>query len=751
MKAPFSTLFHLAGMDCPACANTIEIYAKKIEGVSDCHVSYQSATIKLSCESKEILDSCIQNIEKLGYKIKPFANTSKRNENRISSHESLRILWKELCSQNKKKFWKPRHLNQNESQTFSHPTNHRSSSNLVFLGLGAYSISYLICFLIELQFPHAGVYFFDGLTAIFLWPIFKKVIQFFRVKYFFSMELLMSLGIFGALLLQCSKEAAMVLLLYRIGEALEAFASEKATQGLKKIISLIPSNVHLVQNDGIITTIPSTDVAVGQTLLVKTGERFPVDGVIFEGHTHIDESLISGESTPISKISGQQVTAGSLNLETPVKIKSTAVGNEHTAAKLIKLVEEAQETKPRSLKTIEKFTQYYTPFVLCIAILTAIIPPLFLGLSWSIWIYKSLAVLLIGCPCALIMSSPSAISAAIFHASQLGALFKNGISLETLGKVSHIAFDKTGTLTKGHVEMTELVLFNKAISADGLLSLAASLEKISTHPLAKSVVEYAEKRQIPLYRAKQTAATSGVGLEGLVYHNDKDVLVEIRSAHSWEKESLVVDHKINAEILRLTSQGKSVALIFIQGVIHGALGFQDSLRLDAKKTIEHLNEIGLECSLLTGDHKRSAEIIASQLNLKALSELLPKQKLEAIKSLQQNHIVAMVGDGLNDAPALATAHVGLAMAHGTDISLHQAQVIITNPSLLVIPDVIKLSRQATFIVKQNIFLAIFLKVLFLAYTYFGDASLWFAILADTGTTLGVILNSLRLLKVKKYF
>lgn len=599
---------------------------------------------------------------------------------------------------------------------------------------------FFLAFLIDLYSKKFGFFAFSAVTLFGLYPAAKKLKQYAKIRYYFSIELLLVMACCGAIAIGQSTEAAAVVILFMIGEALESYSTEKARSGVSALASLLPNETTRIMSDGVRKDISTSDIQKGFLLEIKPGSRFPVDGVIKTGTSYVNESLLTGEALPVLKKQGDTVIAGAICLDGVLCMEATNTKQENTVARIVQMVERAQESKSPTMRTIEKFSMYYTPVVIVLGVLVATLPPLFHMGSWHEWFYKALALLLIGCPCALLISTPSAIACGIATASRLGILIKSAYSMETLGKVTWIAFDKTGTLTTGHLTVTDLVSFGP-LSSENILSLAASVEEKSNHPLAKSILNFAKKQNILFAHADQGKTLAGKGSEALV--NDDEVCV-CSPKHAQEHFGLTADQQTKIE--NLQSKAKTVCLVVVNQKPMGLIALSDHLKDDAKESIEKLRQLGIKSIVLTGDHKLSAEALTKTLGIDVRSQLLPEDKWSYIKKLGQQELVAMVGDGINDAPALTAAHVGIAMGSGTDVAMDSAQITITRHHVYALVDAIALSKLTLLNMKQNITIAVGLKLIFLAMTLMGATTLWLAILADTGATVLVTLNATRLLR-----
>ncbi len=485
--------------------------------------------------------------------------------------------------------------------------------------------------------------------------------------------------------------------------------------------------------NNLVQKVKASEILKNQILLVKPSERFPADGIVVEGETSVDESLLTGEIIPVYKKINEKIVAGSLNTESSVKILTTQVGSEHSIARLIQLVQDAQGSKSKTMRSIENFSKYYTPIIFVLGILMAVLPPI-LGLgSWHSSIYKGLAILLIGCPCALIISTPSAIAAGISVATKFGILIKHASALEIIGRVKTMAFDKTGTLTEGKLSVTDVITFSDEYSENEILKLVLSVEQHSTHPLAKSIIQYGKEKNISFYEVTEAKTISGIGVSGKL--NGQTILV-----------SSLQNIEYTAESEALQKQGKTICVLSLNNKTVGLIALQDKLKIGVKHSLNDLKKLKINSIVLTGDNKASAQGILHGLDLEIKAQLLPEHKLNYIREFSQHGKVAMVGDGINDAPALSAADVGIAMGEGTDVAVDSAQIVIANKNISSLVSVVKISRKTLRLISQNIAIAILLKVLFLCLTLLGETTLWMAILADTGATVLVTLNSLRLFR-----
>jgi Cd2+/Zn2+-exporting ATPase len=567
-------------------------------------------------------------------------------------------------------------------------------------------------------------------------------------RFKFDMSTLMTIAIIGAALIGEWGEGATVVILFAISEALERFSMDKARQSIESLMEIAP-NEAIIRRGSQEVLINVKDILIGDIMIVKPGQKLAMDGTVVKGISSVNQAAITGESVPVAKVAGDEVFAGTLNEEGLLEVKVTKYVEDTTLAKIIHLVEEAQAEKAPSQAFVDQFAKYYTPVIVVLAALIAILPPLF-GSDWSEWIYQGLSVLVVGCPCALVVSTPVAVVTAIGNAARNGVLIKGGIHLEQAGALTAIAFDKTGTLTKGEPEMTDIVSFDK--SELELLMTAAAIEKSSQHPLASAIVKKAEKLGLNYHDVlvEELQSLTGKGIKAKVmneiYYVGSPALFEEISATCMNEE-------VTKQISHFQRQGKTVMVFGTALKILCLLVVADQIRESSKEVIRQIHQLGIkETIMLTGDNKRTAEAIGKELGVTEIeADLLPADKLNFIKDLGKKHkSVGMIGDGVNDAPALAAATVGVAMGGaGTDTALETADIALMSDDLNQLPFTIKLSRRALGIIKENITFSLAVKAFALLLVIPGWLTLWIAIFADMGATLIVTLNSLRLLSVKK--
>jgi Cd2+/Zn2+-exporting ATPase len=555
----------------------------------------------------------------------------------------------------------------------------------------------------------------------------------------FSIEMLMTIAAIGAVFIGATEEAAMVVLLFLVGELLEGVAAGKARASIQSLTALVPKSAF-VERDGRLDEVPAETLSVGAVILVRPGDRIPADGVILSGESAVDEAPVTGESTPVRKEVDDTVVAGTVNGSGALRVRVTAAAADNTIARIVRMVEEAQESKAPTERFIDRFSRYYTPGVVVVAALVAVLPPLLSGGSLDEWIYKGLAILLIGCPCALVISTPAAIAASLSAGARRGLLMKGGAVLENVGKVTAAAFDKTGTLTEGKPKVTDIVGFGR--SEAEVLRLAAALEQGSSHPLARAILERSTADGVAIPNIATVNAVGGKGLEGTV---EGIALFFGSPKAAAERTPMTADEK--ARVAALNDEGKTVSVLVAGGVMAGAIAMRDEPRPDAAAGVKALTDAGLRVVMLTGDNRRTAEAIGRQFGMEVRAELLPEDKQRIVRELKaEGFNVAKIGDGINDAPALAAADIGIAMGGGTDVALETADAAVLHGRVGDVAAMIRLSRSTMRNIVQNITIALGLKAVFLVTTIIGVTGHWPAILADTGATVLVTMNALRLLR-----
>ncbi|WP_210483071.1 heavy metal translocating P-type ATPase [Microvirga antarctica] len=723
MTEAVATRYRVSGMDCGACAAKVETAVRRLPGVEDVSVSATAGTMVVRHGADaHLLPAMTSQLRSLGYGLAPASREEAPSHAEAHGHDHDHD---------------HTHHHDHDSDTDSRNWWTSTKAQLT-IGYGlALALAFVTGWIVPSQHQAA----FLVAMAIGLVPIARRAFAAARFGSPFSIEMLMTIAAVGAVAIGATEEAAAVVFLFLIGEWLEGVAAGRARASIQALTALVPKTA-LRDRNGTTEEIPAADLKVGDAIIVRPGDRIPADGEILAGESDVDEAPVTGESTPLRKGPGASVFAGTINTDAVLRIRVTAAAADNTIARVVQLVEEAQESKAPTERFIDRFSRYYTPGVLVVGALVAIVPPLLFGGSWTEWIYKGLAILLIGCPCALVISTPAAIAAALSAGARRGLLLKGGAVLETIGKITAVAFDKTGTLTEGKPKVTDIVAFGR--SEAQVLSMAAALESGSNHPLALAILGRAKEDAVPVPPAADARAVPGRGVTGKV-GGEAVFLASARAAG----EEVALSAAQADQVASLNGEGKTVSVLIAAGSIVGLIAMRDEPRADADEGIAALRAMGVEPVMLTGDNQRTAEAIAKGLHIDARAELLPEDKLRIVRELQaKGKIVAKVGDGINDAPALAAADVGVAMGGGTDVALETADAAILHGRVMDVARMVTLSRRAMANIHQNIAIAIGLKAIFLVTTIVGITGLWPAILADTGATVLVTMNALRLLRVR---
>lgn len=553
----------------------------------------------------------------------------------------------------------------------------------------------------------------------------------------FDENFLMSIATIGAFGIGEYDEAVGVMLFYRIGELFEEKAVERSRSQIMDVIDMRPEVVNLVNEHGDVSVIDAEEAEIGDILLVRPGDRIPLDGVITDGETMIDTSPVTGEPVPISGFEGTEVTSGCLNTSGVIKIRVEKVLEESMVTRIMDSVENAAASKPKMDRFITRFSRVYTPFVVFMALATAIIPSIITG-NWTHWVYTALTFLVISCPCALVLSVPLAFFSGIGAGSKIGILFKGGAALETLKDITSVVMDKTGTITKGNFKVQDVVTFGD-VTRNELLSLAASCEESSTHPIAKSIMEAAKEENISYKTAESAKEIAGHG--SVIKLDGSEVLAG--------NKKLMNQYHIAGEYKETTSYGTEVFLAK-DGVLIGAVVIADTLKDDAKSAIASLKAQKLHTVMLTGDSESAANAIAEETGIdEVYSKLLPDEKLLKLQEQRTKHgAVMFVGDGINDAPVLAGADCGAAMGSGADAAIEAADVVFMTSSVEAIPQAIAIGKKASRIAWQNVVFALVVKALVMILGLLGFANMWMAVFADTGVAMLCVLNSIRALKIQ---
>ncbi len=564
-----------------------------------------------------------------------------------------------------------------------------------------------------------------------------------------DINLLVIIAAIGASVVSQWAEAATVVFLFGVAEWLEGWADRRARRAVQALLEIAPKVALVKRNNGF-TEVPVADVKVEETIAVKNGMSIPLDGEVLSGESAVNQAPITGESVPVDKKKGDQVFAGTINGEGSLEVRVTKAAGDTTLAKIIRLVKEAQEQKAPSQQFVDVFARYYTPAVTVGALLIFLVPPLLFHGEWHTWLYRACVLLIIACPCALVISTPVSIVAGLAALAKRGVLVKGGAHLESIGRLNALALDKTGTITEGKPRVLGVKRISQA-SEEDTVRAAAAIDDHSAHPLAAAVVAYARERKVEFKRADDYQAKSGRGAQAVI-----DGHLHFVGNHRFTHELGVCSPEIEKQLAEIEARGESVVVVGhaphgnCKGEVLGIIAVGDAVRSNAKEAIAGLHAAGVaKIVMLSGDNQRTADFIAKQVGIdEAKGDLLPDDKVAEIKKLHGAHaVVGMVGDGVNDAPAMATASIGIAMgAAGTDAAIETADIALMQDDLGKIAETIRLGRRTLGIIRFNIGFALALKALFLVLTLMGHASLWLAIMADTGATLLVVANALRLLR-----
>ncbi|ERK07262.1 Lead, cadmium, zinc and mercury transporting ATPase [Serratia fonticola AU-P3(3)] len=684
----------VTGMDCPSCAKKIENAVTSIPGVDSARVLF--ATEKLVVDAQSDVSMRIQDaVKQAGFTL----------------------------------------LGTNPAAIGDEPKTSRFGEYGPLLLLSALMV---LSWVLDFFNPRLGEIAFIATTLVGLVPIASKALRLIRSGTPFAIETLMSVAAIGALFIGASAEAAMVLLLFMVGELLESYAANRARRGVKALMELVPEDALLIQGS-VSKRVPVASLRPGDVIEIAPGGRLPADAELLNPFASFDESALTGESVPVERQQGQKVAAGSLSVDQAAQMKVTSEPGKNAIDRILQLIEEAEERRAPIERFLDRFSRYYTPAIMLLAVAVILVPPLLFAEPWEMWIYRGLTLLLIGCPCALVISTPAAITSGLAAATRRGALIKGGAALEQLGQVQTIAFDKTGTLTEGKPTVTD-VLPADGLSEQQLLAIAAAVETGSHHPLAQAIVNRAAQNGAALPLAENRRALAGIGVEGKV--DGKTILI---SAPGKLTESQL-SSEWRSQVETLETAGKTAVVVLEDGQPIGLLALRDTLRSDAKQAIAELTQLGVRGVMLTGDNPRAAAAIANELGIDYRAGLMPEDKVNAVTELSKLQPTAMIGDGINDAPAMKAASIGIAMGSGTDVALETADAALTHNRLTGVAEMIRISRATHANIRQNITIALGLKAIFLVTTLLGMTGLWLAVLADSGATALVTANALRLLK-----
>ncbi len=579
-------------------------------------------------------------------------------------------------------------------------------------------------------------------TVIAGYPVAKEGLKTLLSGHGLDINFLTTVAGIGAVILGEFGEAAAVLTLFSIGEYLEERAEDRSRKSIREMMDLAPMTARIKSGD-VLMEIPAERISPGDIVYVLPGEKVPVDGQVLSGRSHVDESVISGESMPVDKEEGSIVFAGSFNLEGSLEVCVTKPSYDTTLAHIIEMIEEAQSKKAESQKIVDRFARIWTPLMLALSLILAVLVPVVFRQEFRPWIYRSLTVLIVSCPCSLVISTPVTVVASITRAARDGILVKGGIHLEQLGRIRAVALDKTGTITQNKVVVEQILPLGKE-TVESLLFNAATVECTSEHPLAKAIVEEAQKREIEVDFPDEFKAIPGKG--AIAISSDRTILAG--NENLFSEQGIEIPMLIKSEADRFKEKGKTVVYVGVESNILGMLVLSDQIRPEAPEAISQLHQRGIETIMISGDDAKTAAAVAAEVGISQVyAGLLPYEKVDLIKELKREwDYVAMVGDGINDAPSLAEATVGIAMGSGTDITLETADVVLMRPDLLMIPTAIDIAKQSTGLITQNISFSVAVKLLALVAVFAGTLPLWLAVLVDSGAAVVVTFNGLRILR-----
>ncbi len=719
-------VYIMENLGCANCAAKIEQKIIEIPGIEDASITFATKQLRLTAEDP---DRYIEQIQSIAQSVEPDIIIVERKRRNSKSH----TLKDETCScrHHEHHHDEPCSCGHHEHHHDEHHHAHNDKNELLSILLGT-GLFLLAQFLPDHSFLVLPV--FLSAYLILGWNVLKNAVSGFRNKQIFDENFLMSIATIGAFLIREYPEAVGVMLFFRIGEYFEHKAVEKSRGSIMEAIDMRPETVLLVQKEGTIT-IPAEDAVPGQTILVRAGDRIPLDGIITEGSTRIDTSAVTGEPVPVSVSEGDSITSGCLNLSGIIKMRVEKPLEESMVSRILECVENAAAGKPKMERFITRFSRIYTPIVVLAAAFTAIVPSIVTG-DWSYWVYTALTFLVISCPCALVLSVPLAFFSGIGAGSSKGILFKNGLSLEALKNIKTVVLDKTGTITKGTFEVNEIIPLTKDYSRTELLSFFAACEANSSHPIANSILTYAKDQGISQILPDQTEEFAGKGIHAVL--DGKELLCGNRK--------LMTDYRIDCSTLTETAYGTEVFLA-VDGILSGLLHIEDMIKPESSEAIRQIHQMGLHTVMLTGDNEANASAIAQKTGIERIhSHLLPEDKLNILQTIRNTDgAVLFVGDGINDAPVLAGADVGAAMGNGADAAIEAADVVFMNRDLLSVPEALSISRAAIRTAKQNVIFALIIKAMVLILGFFKYANMWFAVFADSGVALICVMNSIRIL------
>ncbi|MGR3438222.1 heavy metal translocating P-type ATPase [Salipiger abyssi] len=722
--------WRVAGMDCGSCAAKVRGAVERLPGVERVDVALMAERLRLTLDETQTPPEHIEKaVRSVGFGIAPKGARPEKPKGGFVLPEGAFPDAAEAVDSD------------SEPEEITGPADDASTFWLktpkgrLVLGTGALlAAAWASRLVLPIEIAHWA---FVLATLVGIVPVAQRAFAMTRAGMPFTIEMLMTIAAGGALLIGEPEEAALVVFLFAVGELLEGVSAGKARDSIRALSKLVPKTARL-EVGGKTREVAAERLQLGQVVQVRPGDRVPCDGEVIDGTSGVDESPVTGESVPSLKEPGAEVFAGSINTEALLRVRVLRSAEDNTIARIVRLVEEAESARAPTERFIDRFSRVYMPAVVGVAVLVAVVPPLAFGLAWGDWVYRALALLLIGCPCALVISVPASITSALSTGARNGLLMKGGAVIEAAARTTHVAFDKTGTLTHGRPRVTDV----SALSGtdDDLMALAAGVESGASHPLGQAICAEAERRGVGAATATGSRALPGKGAQASI----DGVTVSVGSPRLANERGALTDD-LRTRVAALEAEGKTVVIVLCNDMPRGLIALRDEPRDDAAKAIAQLRGLGISSVMLTGDNPRTAQAIAEGLGIEHRSELMPEDKVTAIRDLTAEARVMMIGDGINDAPALAAAHVGVAMGSGTDVALETADAAILRNRVSDVPGKIRLARATMSNIRQNIAIALGLKAVFLVTTVLGITGLWIAILADTGATVLVTMNALRLL------
>ena len=722
--------WRVTGMDCGACATKVRGAVERLPGVAEVDVAFLAERLRLTLDEARTPPERIEGaVRALGFGIAPKGAAPEKPKGGFVLPDGA-FSATEKTTRGESEAPAPGRVAEELA-----PAWHATAKGRFVLGTGALlAAAWTVRLTFSVEVAHWA---FVLATLIGLVPIARRAFAMARVGMPFTIEMLMTIAAAGALVIGAVEEAALVVFLFAVGEMLEGLAANRARDGIRGLARLVPRTA-LVEVGGRTREVPADRLKVGQVVLVRPGDRVPADGDVMEGVSGVDESPVTGESVPSLKEPGGEVFAGSINTEAALRVRVTRAAEDNTVARIIRLVEEAESARAPTERFIDRFSRVYMPAVVGVALLVALVPPLAFGQGWGEWIYRALALLLIGCPCALVISVPASIASALSAGARNGLLMKGGAVIEAAARTTHVAFDKTGTLTHGRPRVTDLVPL--AGTAAEVLAAAAGVESGASHPLGKAICARAEADGVAPLPSSGARAIPGMGAEAVI-----DGATATVGSPRLAEETGMLTEEARARVATLEAEGKTVVAVWRAGTPLGLIALRDEPRADAAEAVRQLRSMGIAPIMLTGDNARTAAAISQGLGIEHRAGLLPADKVAEVRGLAREAQVMMVGDGINDAPALAAAHVGVAMGSGTDVALETAHAAILRNRVADVAGTIRLARATMGNIRQNVAIALGLKGVFLVTTIMGVTGLWIAVLADTGATVLVTLNAIRLL------